>query len=88
MREGHPRGFPPYALGGPPPHALLGPDPHRLYGGVSSREVLEWELEREKRLRDAHEREMRERGLREMEVREKMRQEFDMKPPGKTPTPS
>ena len=81
LREGHPRAFPPY-LNGPPPPGLLGHDPHRLYGGLSARDVLEWDLEREKRLRDAHEREMRERGLRELEMREKMRHDLDMKPPG------
>jgi hypothetical protein len=36
------------------------------------------ELERDKRERDARERE-----LREMEFREKMKQEMDLKPPGK-----
>lgn len=44
---------------------------------------LELELERDKRERDAREREIREREIREMEMREKMKQDLEMKPPGK-----
>ena len=47
-----------------------------------SRERLEWELDREKRERDARERELRERSLRELERQEKMKRELEMKPPG------
>lgn len=46
---------------------------------------LELELERDKRERDAREREIREREIREMEMREKMKQDLEMKPPGRLP---
>ena len=42
------------------------------------------ELQRDKQERDARERDLRERELREMEIREKMKQELEMKPPGKS----
>jgi len=44
---------------------------------------LEIELQRDKQERDAREREIREREIREIEFREKMKQELEMKPPGK-----
>ena len=44
---------------------------------------LELELQRDKQERDERERELRERQLRELEFREKMKQEIEMKPPGK-----
>ena len=91
LREAAARGLPPYGLGnlGPPP-LMPGAHPADAYrlaaaGAMfppGSRERLEWELDREKRERDARERELRERSLRELERQEKMKRELEMKPPG------
>ena len=64
-------------------YVLLSQKLYNVKTGRVSVSRLELELQRDKQERDERERELRERQLRELEFREKMKQEIEMKPPGK-----